>query len=341
MAGSRLRTSHAQNDARYVGQGKRLFLKKDPGAGEELRKANHKKNGRPFRYPESTIMMAAMIRYLCKLSLRAAEGLAVAALGAGDAPDHTTLHRRIKKVKVSLSDGIATAASGGSVLRVIPDGTGMEPATRSEWLRHKHKTRRGFIRFTLLVNQDTQEILAYTVTDEREGEARQFKGLLDQGLKNAGVDTDGRRGAVKRGGPPLPRIGVGSDGGSGTRENFSECKRLGVEPLIRVNVTSNARAGGAGRSRPAAVLDQLAGGAGPRELAGMARGEREENRARWKKRVNYGARWIVEIVISSFKRRFGSAVQPVSMENTAVEMGHKVMIHNRMLAVAREAIANA
>ena len=33
MAGSRLHISHAQNDARYVEQGKRLFLKKDPGAG--------------------------------------------------------------------------------------------------------------------------------------------------------------------------------------------------------------------------------------------------------------------------------------------------------------------
>ena len=341
MAESRLHISHAQNDARYVEQGKRLFLRKDPGAGEELEKTNHKKNGRPFLYPESTIMMVATIRYLCGLSLRAAEGLATAALGMDDAPDHTTLHRRIKKVKVSLSGGIATAASGGSVLRVIPDGTGMEPATRSEWLRHKHKTRRGFIRFTLLVNQDTQEILAYTVTDEREGEAKQFKGLLDQGLKNAGVDTDGRRGAVERGDSPLPEIEVRSDGGNDTRENFSECRKLGVEPIIRVNVTSNARAGGVDRSRPAAVLDQLAGGAGPRELAGMSRGEREENRAKWKKRVNYGARWIVEIVISSFKRRFGSAVQSVSMENIAVEMGHKVMIHNRMLAVAREAIANA
>ena len=55
----------------------------------------------------------------------------------------------------------------------------------------------------------------------------------------------------------------------------------------------------------------------------------------------YGAGWTVGIVISPFKRRSGGAVQSAGMENTAAEMGHKVMIHNRMLAVASGAIANA
>ena len=44
---------------------------------------------------------------------------------------------------------------------------------------------------------------------------------------------------------------------------------------------------------------------------------------------------------SPFRRRFGGAVQSASTENTAVETGHKVVIHNRMPAVAWRAIANA
>ena len=59
------------------------------------------------------------------------------------------------------------------------------------------------------------------------------------------------------------------------------------------------------------------------------------------KSAQTGARRIVEIVASSFKRLFGSAVQSASAENMAAEMGHKVMIHNRMLVVAGRAIANA
>ena len=341
MAGSRLHITHAQNDARYIEQGKHLFLKKDPGAGGELERMNRKKNGRPFKYAESVILMIATMRYMCGLSYRVCEGVAVASLGRDDSPDHTCLYKRLKKVKVSIKDGIATAAGGNTVLRVIPDGTGVAPSTRGDWIRHKHKTKRGFIRVTMLVNQDTQEILAYTVTDEREGESKQFKRLMEDGLQNAGVDTEARREQVGRGDVPEQRIEVRSDGGNDTRENFSECKKLGVVPLIRVNATSNARANGADGSRAAAVLDQLAGGAGPKELARLSKKEREANRTEWKKRVRYTIRWMVEIVISSFKRRMGSAARAVKMDNVITEIGHKIMIHNRMLAVAREAVANA
>lgn len=37
----------------------------------------------------------------------------------------------------------------------------------------------------------------------------------------------------------------------------------------------------------------------------------------------------------------GSSVRAVKMDNIVTEIGHKVMLYNRMLAVAREAIANA
>ena len=286
MAKSRLRITHAQNDARYIEQGKHLVPQKDPNAGAELKQMNRKKNGRPFQYPESTIMMIATMRYTCGLSYRACEGVAIAVLGKQDSPDHTSIQRRIKKIKVSLRDGITSAASGDTVLRVIPDGTGIEPSTRSDWLRHKHRTKRGFIRLTLLVNQDTQEILAYTVTDEQEGEAKQFKCLLKDGLENSGIDTDARRAEVKAGIVPERKIEVRSDGGNDARENFAECKELGVTPFVRVSVKSNARADGVDKSRATAVLDQLGAGASPRQLAGLSDKEREANRAEWKKRVS-------------------------------------------------------
>lgn len=195
------------------------------------------------------------------------EGLAIGSFGKENTPHFTTLCRRINAVEVSVSDGITTVTSGDTVLRVIPDGTGVEPSTRSAWIRYKHKVKRGFIRFTLLINQDTLEILAYTVTDEREGEAKQFKGLLETGLKNAGVDTDARREEVRQGAVPDLKVEVRSDGGNDTRENFSECKEMGVTPFIRVNVTSNARAKGVDKARATAVLDQLGDGASPQELA--------------------------------------------------------------------------
>ena len=82
------------------------------------------------------------------------------------------------------------------MLRAIPDGTGMEMSTRGDWIRFKHQTKRGFIGVTILVDQDAMEILAYTATDERE--SKQFKRLMEDGLRNACVGTDARREHVKR-----------------------------------------------------------------------------------------------------------------------------------------------
>ena len=66
--------------------------------------------------------MIATMRYMCGLSYRLCEGLAIASLGIADAPDHSSINKRLKKVKVSIKDGITTAVSGNTVLRVIPGG---------------------------------------------------------------------------------------------------------------------------------------------------------------------------------------------------------------------------
>ena len=75
MAGSRLRITHAQNDTRYVEQGKHLFPKKDPDANE-LKRMNHKKTGALSSTRSAILTMAAM-RYMCGLSYRACGGLAM------------------------------------------------------------------------------------------------------------------------------------------------------------------------------------------------------------------------------------------------------------------------
>ena len=98
---SRLHITHAQNDARYVEQGMLLFLAPDPDSAKDLARMNKKKNGRPFEYSELTIMAIAGVRYNLQLAYRSCEGLAISALGKKDAPDYTTLCRRINKMNVT------------------------------------------------------------------------------------------------------------------------------------------------------------------------------------------------------------------------------------------------
>ena len=188
---SRLHMTCAQNDARYVDRGTVPVLRHDKNAATELAEMNRKKNGRPFAYPETLIVSIAIIRTVCGLSCRACEGLAQEALGEGDAPDSTTLQKRISKVGTTLVNGHSgTARSKASTVRVIPDGTGLTPGNRGEWIRKTHKLRRGSIRLSVMIDRDTREILAFRISDEKTGDMPQLKGLIDDTLENLEIDPE-------------------------------------------------------------------------------------------------------------------------------------------------------
>ena len=88
---SRLKMSHAQNDARYVETGRALALAMGPDAGAELERMNRKKNGRPYKYPESLIMTLAALKNCCRLSYLVCQGLAEGQLGTEGAPYFTQI----------------------------------------------------------------------------------------------------------------------------------------------------------------------------------------------------------------------------------------------------------
>ena len=342
---SRLRMSHAQNDARYVATGRMLALAANPDADEELRQMNRGKRGRPYKYADSLIMSLAIFRSFCGLSYRVCEGFAGATLGAGSAPDFVTIWERMAGVEVSIRDNVASARGRNGVLNMSIDGTGISPGARSEYIRFRHKVSHGFIRFVLVVDTDTREILSFGITDEKTGEAPQFEGLAREALDNAGIGADGRveepqtAGRAPRDGR-RPKAVMRADGGFDSHRIFDLCAKLGITPYIRVGPNSATRSRGVGRARTSAVLDQLGGGIrDPRKFAYLTGGEKEANRRRWKERVDYGTRWLVEIVISSFKRLFGDFVRAVRWENVVQEMSLKVDVYNRMLRVHREAVA--
>ena len=387
---SRLKMTHAQNDARYVEMGKLLHLTKDPSSDGELEGMNVNKNGRPYSYPDTVIMSIAGIRAIhSPLPYRMCQGMAESALGEEDTPDHVTLWRRIRAMEIRQEGNITTVRNGNDVLCLIPDAARLAPATRSDWIHHKHRKARGFIKLSVMINQETREILAFRVTDERKGDSSQFKDLVDGSLGALGLDLEslragvlakgaakaqgtdaaaagsraersaaegtgaaGTAGSTKRYGmlPFCPArhaggqyvIDLRADAGYGTRQIFEYCKGLGIVPLIRIKKNANSRAGGVGRTRGLAAQDQLCGSdPGPKRLAALDECGRVQNQKDWKRRVGYGRRWLVEIVFSSLKRMFGGSVNAVKMENIVQEIAIRINTYNRLLAVAREAIAGA
>ncbi len=372
---SRLKITNAQNDARYVALGRTLFLAKSQDHDEELKKANRKKNGHPFLYPELLILSLATIRIFCGLSFRVLEGLSIGALGEDSAPSFSQIRKRMKSIKLSVKDGMIRAQGKKSVLNLSIDGTGLSPNARSEYIRYKHKVRHGFIRLTLVVDTDTREILGFSVTDDTIGEAPQFERLTCTALENAGLDAatqDSESGDAKQpihdgihteegcaiqdnkdgdeeqpvedSGEPCQRqkVVMRADGGFDSRKIFQTCKQLGITPYIRISHNATTRSRGVSRDRTMAVIDQLGDGiADPSRFAHLTKEERESNRKKWKTRVKYGLRWLVEIVISSFKRLFGDSVAAKKWENVVQEISLKIYSYNRMLCVQSEAIAMA
>ena len=171
--------------------------------------------------------------------------------------------------------------------------------------------------------------------------------LLNDALENLGINAAERRAKVLQerncNNKTYRTVTLMADGGYDNRAIFSACKKLDIKTSIRVRKDANARAGGVDRARSEAVLDQLAGStdASPAELASLNEAEREKNRKEWKKRVEYGTRWLVEIVISAFKRTYGDAVTCKSLANIRQEIKLKICTYNRMLQVGREAAMKA
>ena len=197
---SRLRINHAQNDSRYVEIGKLLHLTKIPSSDGDFECMNMKKNGHPYSYPDTVIMAIAEIRAIRgPLLYRMCQRMAISALGEEDAPDHITMWRRIKAMKVRQEGSIIMVRSGSDVLCRIPDATGLAPATRSDWIHHKHRKACGFIKLSVMINQETREILAFRVTDERKGDSSQFNALVDDSLEALGLDPEDLRAGVLEG----------------------------------------------------------------------------------------------------------------------------------------------
>ena len=387
---SRWKVTHAQNDARYVEMGKLPHLTKDPSSDGEFEGMNMNKNGRPYSYPDTVIMPIARIRAIHgPLLYRMCRGMAESALGEEDAPDRVTLWRRMGAMEVRQKGSITTVRNGNDVLCLMPGATGLAPATRSDWIHHKHRKARGFTRLSVMINRETRMILAFRVTDERKGGSSQFKDLMGGSLGALGLDPESLRagilakGAAKAQGTDAAAAGsraersaaegtratgtagsaerygmlpfcparhagwqsvieLRTDAGYDTRQIFECCKGLGMVPLVRIKKNVNSRAGGVGRTRGLAAQDQLCGNdPGPKRLAALDECERVQNQKDWKRRVGYGRRWLVEIAFSSLKRTFGGSVNAVKMENIVQEIAIKINTHNRLLAVAREAISGA
>lgn len=139
----------------------------------------------------------------------------------------------------------------------------------------------------------TKQIVAMEVTDERTGEGKVLKPLVEQAETYCRV------------------VKALCDGASDSRFNFTFLEERGIKPAIKVRRNSSRRARGCPVRRRVAV-------------------EYLRDPEEWKRRVGYGLRWMAETAFSVFKRIFGEHVRARSFPNMVREMLLKASLYKSL-----------
>ena len=142
--------------------------------------AGEKQRGSQFDYSDKAIEIMLTIKEVFHLPNRGVEGFVRSLFGIMeirlDVPDHSTLSKRGKILKVNVPK-----KSSGS-LNIVLDSTGLKLYGEGEWKVRKHgySKRRTWRKLHLGGNPDTGEILAVVLTENRVSDDAVVKEMLKQ-----------------------------------------------------------------------------------------------------------------------------------------------------------------
>jgi IS5 family transposase len=266
------------------------------GWEKELEGMNEDKEGARFRYPDSFIRLLLFMHVYLHLPYRQLEGFtkALARRVKGlKPPDHSSISWRAEKLPVRLD---RTVMDSDEPLVIALDASGVKVTNRGEWIRHKWKVRRGYLKIHIAVDVKRKKILALKVTNEKVGDGRMLQQLVEEASEKAKI---------------VEALG---DGAYDTKRNFRYLDDKGIEPIIRVRKNSSSKSGGCM----------------PRKLVTQ---EYLQDPVAWKRKHGYGQRWMAETVFSSFKRAFGEYVSAKNTDNMTRELMVKANLYNTFISL--------
>lgn len=262
----------------------------------ELEKANDGKVGEPYHYPEAFMRLLGFIRLLFHLPYRQSEGFirAMAKYVAGlQAPDYSTIDRRVNKLNLSLED---TLIRSNSPVSIAVDASGIKVHNSGDWIRKVWRVKKGYLKIHFAVNIKTKQVVSMDVSSEKVHDGKRLKRLVKKAKENV---------KVKR---------VLADGAYDSRENFRFLSDNNIKPVIRVRSNSVAKSRGC-LSRKNAVIEQ-----------------KMFKPKAWSRIHQFGYRWRVEGAFSCIKRIFGEYITAKKFFNMAKEMAMKASLYNIFIA---------
>jgi hypothetical protein len=276
-----------------------LTLWVDEAVRRQWNYAGPPQRGAQFTYSDLAIEAMWTLKELFHLSNRATEGLARSLFAvlqlALAAPDHTTLSRRGKTLRVRLPK----RASGA--LQLVLDSSGLKVYGEGEWKVRQHgwSQRRTWRKVHLTVDAESREIQAalLTVAGVTDAEAAPF--LLAQ------VDQ--------------PIAHLAADGAYDRTTVYQALAAQAPEATIAIPPRRGARIWQHGnRHAPPLVRDE------------NLRALRRQGRARWKRESGYHRRSLAETAVFRLKRIFGDHLSARRLDTQATQLGIRCRVLNRM-----------
>ena len=202
---------------------------------KELKKMNKRKNGRPYRYPETFIQFSGLAYSFLHLPYRQLEGFLRALSGfvpGLSSADYTTLWQRISNLELNIP-------VPDNDIVVAVDSTGMKVTSRGDWMREKHGVeRKGWIKVHVAVDVETRRPITFEITDERITDQDMVKPLLTDiklkdSLMDGAYDKEEVFKFIKEKGVAMPGIKIRENAiviaGSERAESVLEFKKYGYD----------------------------------------------------------------------------------------------------------------
>lgn len=241
---------------------------------DDVERENDGKVGHPYEYPQEFFVFLSKVREMWNVPFRELEGFVrkLSQLTGKFKPlSYVAIFQRIRSIPISgMIEEINGAAKDGMTL--IIDSSGFKLTQRGDWLSTKwpHK-RKGWLKMHVAIDAERMNVVSLSITDLHTPDIREFRKVL--------YPVIGRASSVY------------GDKGYESRKNFEYLSNKGIKAVIppRSNARSLSRSGGPARGRVVRRIKNIGYEA-------------------WKREVNYGKRWRVEIFFSALKRTVGEVI---------------------------------
>lgn len=255
-------------------------------------------------YSDMLILCALTMKQLFNLPYRATEGFLGSLIKLNQleipTPDHTTLCRRAKTLKVDLG-----VKSMGKPRHILIDSTGVQVLGEGEWKRLKHGESRCQVwkKLHIALDADSLDIVGLDVTDSVRLDGNYLPGLIEQ------VDD------------PIGQIT--GDGAYDKQNCYEAAHQLGAKPVFPPQHNAAVQRNKVKKNPALIPRDELI------IRLNSAPDKKEELRV-WKQENNYHRRSLVETNMSRLNFIFGDQMSARTPENQFTDLAIRCRIINKM-----------